>query len=123
VSSQSLDVPVVESHGYSDFVWAQADPSVTSPNPSTWNAAYGFQSEIPITQFEIPDALPGGDSEFKIVFGQYESHTLQAGVPFVFTDYAPDGVTAFVVTGFNADEGLLAGEAFRRVPGHSPLIL
>lgn len=118
LTSSVHTVPVVAEHGISDFVWARSNSSVSVGTPSSWNAAYFFASEIPFTQFTIPSALPGGDSQFKIIFGNYESHVLEAGTPFSFTDYAPTGVTAFLLTGFTAGEGLLSGNAFPYTVGY-----
>jgi hypothetical protein len=119
LTSSSLGVPVVAEHGLTDYVWSNAAATEPSPNLTPFKAAYFFAShDIPFTHFLIPEALPGGDSEFEIRIGEYESYPLQAGVPFVFTDYFPEGVTAFLLTGFNADEGLMAGEPFPYTHGY-----
>ena len=104
---------VVEEHGYSDYLAVISPPALSPTVPPGWSPGYFFSSsDIPFTHFLIPEALPGGDSEFTLIFGEYESHTLQAGVPFDFTAYASGGVTAFILKGFDADEGLLSDTAF-----------
>jgi hypothetical protein len=119
LAGSQLGVPVVQEHGLTDFVWANAAPTEPSGEPSPFKAAYFFAStDIPFTQFVIPEALPGGDSEFEIVIGAYEHYALQAGVPFDFTTYFPEGVNAFLLTGFDADEGLVAGQSFPYTHGY-----
>jgi hypothetical protein len=114
-----LDVPVVQEHGLTDFVWSNAASEEPPVNQTPFKAAYSFESmHIPFTHFIIPEALPGGDSEFQIIAGDFQSFPLQAGVAFDFTPHFADGVTAFLLTGFDAAEGLLAGEPFPYTHGY-----
>jgi hypothetical protein len=105
-------VPVVGQNGYSDFVRLKGTRGAPRATRSSWNPAYVFNSEIPITHLSIPEALPGGDGEFKVYLGDSGTHAVHAGMPFVFTDHVPSGVKAFILTGFDADDSLVSGEAF-----------
>jgi hypothetical protein len=107
-----MDIPAVQENGFSDFIWATGDgqPGITS-DPRF--RGYIFSSDIPFTQFLIPEPLPGGDNEFKIIFDDSgQSYTLHAGVPFVFTDYHAEGASAFYVTGFESSELLQLNHPF-----------
>jgi hypothetical protein len=105
-------VPVVGQNGYSEFVRLKGTSGDPRAAPSSWNPAYVFNSEIPFTHLSIPKALPGGDGEFKVHLGDSGTHAVHAGTPFVFADYMPGGVKAFILTGFDADDSLVSGEAF-----------
>jgi hypothetical protein len=105
-------LPVVAENGYSEFVWVQEQQQSPNQNNVSWNPAYRFTSDIPFTHFSIPEPLPGGDSEFKVLIGEYEMHVVHAGEPFVFTDYMPNGARAFLLTGFDPDPALAPEQAY-----------
>ncbi len=111
LTAAEMTTPVVAEHGYSDFIWASVTPHAVA-GPSAWKAAYFFGSDVPFTQFIVPEALPGGDAQFNIIFGNHESHPIQAGTPFDFTQFAPGGVSAFILTGFDATENLAPDQTF-----------
>ncbi len=105
-SAQSLDVPVVQENGFSDYVFAHSEPVTASSNQWNGNPTYVFgSSDIPFTHFGIPEALPGGDDEFQIMF-EGMTFTLHADEEFQFTNYVPSGVQKFYLTGFDPAEGL-----------------
>jgi hypothetical protein len=55
---------------------------------------------------EVPEPLPNtGQAEFTLIFGN-ETVALIAGEPFYFTQYDPDGVSEFTITGISPLEGL-----------------
>ncbi len=115
--SDKLAVPVFAEHGLTDYVWANAAIS-ESPTAEPWRAGYFFDSEIPFTHFKIPDALPSGDDEYEIRVNRDEIYTLEAGVPFNFTEFYPEGVFGFVLTGFDYDDGMAAGYPFPYTHGY-----
>ena len=104
LAGKELAVPVVGDYGLTDFMYLQTSPHPASASPWIGNPTYVFGSErIPITHFVIPEPLPNGDNVFVVKFDG-TTHTIQAGIPFDFTQFVPGGVQEFHLTGFDPSE-------------------
>lgn len=71
-----------------------------------WSASYLYTiAHNRATELLIPSALPGGDTEFAVRFGENGEHTypVTAGVVFDFDAYVPEGVSWFVLSGLDLD--------------------
>jgi hypothetical protein len=101
VIGSAVTIPVVTEYGINDFVYV--DPAL----------AGGYQYEVTGTNFAsfiVPNALPGGDDQFSLVFGG-NSYSLHAGESFNFTDYAPGGVSKFRLLSIDAGENIDPNQA------------
>jgi hypothetical protein len=101
-----LAVPVVQEHGFSDYLFAHNEATTTPHEPMIGDPMYVFaSSDIRMTHFGLPDDLPGGDTDLTIKF-EGMTHILHPREEFVFTDFVPGGVQKFYLTGFAPSEGL-----------------
>ena len=89
-----FSVPVI-SGGYGTDDWVFIDPD--------YAIGYDYASDIPFTSVLVPDALPGGDAEFEVLFGG-TSHSLVAGTAFDFTQFVAGGVNEFTIAGIDPGE-------------------
>jgi hypothetical protein len=96
ISSGAFDIPVVSQTITPGPIYI--DPAIATGYDYT-STNLNFASVV------IPQALPGGDSQFQLNF-QGHSVTLNAGTTFDFTSVVPGGVSEFTITGINPAENL-----------------
>ena len=98
-------LPVEGDYGRTTPIYV-GDPSASSPTPPERAAiAYGFISEgLNITSVTLPDALPGGDSDFDLLVDE-TLYPVTAGSVFDFTSLVPEGVENFALLGIDPNEG------------------
>jgi hypothetical protein len=112
LTTTDITLPITERFGNEALVWLHNQKYETELASVSWNPAYVFLSDNRFTHFKIPDALPGGDSQFTLVFNLGMTQTVSAGQEFAFTDFVSGGVGAFVLTGLEGDSSLVSGQPF-----------
>ncbi len=84
-------LPVVENHGYTDFVLLEVgeqELAITTGTPLR------FSSDIPVAQLKLPE-IEGGSATYEVMFKGGQVRTIASGSTFDFTAVAPGGVNAF----------------------------
>jgi len=89
-----LTFPVTEDYGHNNFIYV--DPAYAT--------GYSYHVDgSTFSSFTIPNALPGGDDLFELIFGGM-TFSLHAGDVFNFTDYVAQGINDFQLTGIDLGE-------------------
>jgi hypothetical protein len=92
--ADSVTLPVLQDYGIDQFIYL--DP--------VYATGYSYHVDgSNFASFTVPNALPGGDEDFELLFGGM-NFSLHSGDQFNFTDYVPLGISDFQLTGIAVSE-------------------